>query len=342
MFEIALCNMQDAAFELGNLATDLCAVQGEVPEWVELIPAGRRVVGRDGREWVMSSPDAVVTQTNAYLAGLDAVVDWEHASDRAAPEGKPAPAGGWIKEFEVRNGAIWGRVEWVEEARNQIADKKYRYISPVFSFDRQTHEIIRIDRAGLTNKPNLTLTALNSVGGDKSSHKTQETFMDKARLCALLGLPATATDADIEAALHKGVTALNSATNNLDLSLYVPKAQHDAVLTELNTIKTDNANAAKSAFDAKVTAALDKAVADGKLVPAARDHYQAMCTTEDGLTSFEKAMAAAPKIVNTEGDKPTQGTETAANSALSQEERNVAKMLGHEPAAFLKVRNEKS
>lgn len=311
--------------------------EGAAPEWVELIPAGHDVAGRDGRAWINPDPARVITRTLSFNSGRDPVIDYEHATDRKAPQGEEAPASGWFKEFDLRDGAIWARVDWTQRGANMVAAKEYRYLSPVFAFNPQTREILYLERAGLTNNPNLVLTALNNAG---ASSILENESMDKAKLRVALGLPDTAEDAAIEAAIAKGQSALNNAqTGQVDLTKYVPKVQHDAVVTELNSVKSSQAAAAAAAFDARVETALNTAIAEGKLVPSAKDDYKAMCSTEAGLKSFESAMAKAPKVVNTEAGDATKG-ETAQNSTLSAEDKQVARMLGHDDASFAKVKNE--
>lgn len=309
---------------------------GGAPDWVELIPAGYDVAGRDGRAWVNPNPAQVIARTLNFNSGRDPVIDYEHATDRKAPKGEPAPASGWFKEFELREGAIWGRAEWTSRAAQMVAAKEYRYLSPVFAFNPQTREILYLERAGLTNDPNLVLTALNSTQNTESEN------MDKVKLRAALGLPDDADDAAIDVAIAKGRTALNAANSSnqqVDLERYVPRAQHEAVVSELNSVKATTAAAEKTAFETKVEAALSAAIVAGKLVPSAKDDYKAMCSTEAGLASFESAMAKAPKVVNTETGDATKG-ETAQNSTLSAEDKQVARMLGHDDAAFSKIKNE--
>ena len=92
-------------------------------------------------------------------AGLP--IDYDHATDFAAPSGRPAPAAGWIREIEVRDGALWGRVEWTSHGRAAVVTHEYRYISPVFEYS-QDGEVQRLLRAALTNNPNLYLTAISA------------------------------------------------------------------------------------------------------------------------------------------------------------------------------------
>jgi len=88
------------------------------PDWIQLIPAGS-FRGRDGRgPYVLDDPGAVIAATNALRMRAGIPIDYDHATDFAAPNGNPAPAAGWITEFAIRDGAIWGRVEWTERAAN--------------------------------------------------------------------------------------------------------------------------------------------------------------------------------------------------------------------------------
>ena len=86
------------------------------PEWIELLPAGV-FYGRDGRgPFRLDDPAAVIASTTALQMNAGLPIDYDHATDFGAPEGRPAPAAGWIRELEVRTGAVWGRVEWTARA----------------------------------------------------------------------------------------------------------------------------------------------------------------------------------------------------------------------------------
>ena len=86
------------------------------PEWIELLPAGV-FYGRDGRgPFRLDDPTAVIASTTALQMNAGIPIDYDHATDFGAPEGRPAPAAGWIRELEVRTGAVWGRVEWTARA----------------------------------------------------------------------------------------------------------------------------------------------------------------------------------------------------------------------------------
>lgn len=131
------------------------------PQWIQLLPAGPNIQGADGRAWTLKEPASLVAAFQQRLTPL--VIDWEHASEHRAPQGLDAPAAGWIHQLDVRDGQIWGRAEWTARAASQIQGKEYRYLSPVFSYRKDSREIVALTSAGLTNQPNLPLTALNRV-----------------------------------------------------------------------------------------------------------------------------------------------------------------------------------
>jgi phage I-like protein len=312
----------------------LATGQSGVPEWIELLPAGALIKGRDGRTFTVPDPQALVDASLAYNAGRDIVVDFEHASDIAAPMGQPAPASGWIDALEVRDGAIWGRVAWTKAAHAMIAAREYRYTSPVFfhekTEDGRAAEVFVIVRAALTNNPNLTLTALNGAGQSSLTPPSKEPPMNIAALCAALGLPATASESEV-------LTAINASRSSQapDMALYVPKAQHDAIVTELNSVKAANATAAKAVFDLAVNAALDGAISAGKVVPAAREQYLAMCSNQAGLDNFKALVEKLPVIASAEAGAAAGKTLETASGALSGDEIAACSALGLTYEQFL-------
>lgn len=149
---------------MADSATDNLSLQMPatvLPEWVEVIPSGPEVIGIDGRRWLNDVPDRIVD--NFQTRGRLMVIDWEHATECRAPNGLDAPAAGWIDQLEIRAGAIWAHVkEWTERARQQLAERAYKFLSPAFLFERNSGRILSLTSVALTNAPNLPLTALNS------------------------------------------------------------------------------------------------------------------------------------------------------------------------------------
>jgi Mu-like prophage I protein len=131
--------------------------------WIELMPAGSFTTV-DGRGPFVNDALATIAATSQLISEMGGLpIDFDHAIDRAAPNGGAAPAAGWIRAVEMRGGAICGRVEWTPQAEAMLRAKEYRFVSPVFEFDRpagaaldaQTGRIVRVLRAALTNNPAL-------------------------------------------------------------------------------------------------------------------------------------------------------------------------------------------
>lgn len=313
---LALNAAADPSAQLTGLALNFQS--GAAPDWVQLIPAGPQVSGRDGRAWRVTNPSAVVA---AYDPAKKPQIDIEHASQLKAPKGEPAPAVGWIEAIEVRGGALWGRVDWTAEGASLVTTRAYRYLSPAFRFDPSTGEILQIVSAGLTNNPNLAMAALNA--------RSETDTMDKAVLEAL-GLKADATTADAVVAINAlqkaRDTALNSAAHP-DPEKFIPKADHQLALNRIATFEAD----AKTRTEADIVATVDAAVAAGKVAPASKDYHLASCRAEGGLERFKAYVAAAPVIAG--GATPPKKAD-ADPVALNAEERQVCAIMGMKPEEF--------
>lgn len=299
------------------------AAGGTAPEWIELIPAGATLQGVDGRSWANPDPAAVVAATDLSHRAL--ALDWEHAGELRAPQGLDAPAAGWIEALEVREGAIWGRTSWTPRAAEQVANREYRFVSPVFTFAKASSRIERLVSAGLTNAPNLRLTALN--------HEQESTDVDLiTRLRQALSLPADAN----EDAVVTAVTTARAA--NVDLTRYAPRSELETAINRANALQADVDRHNAEALTAKIDTVLDKAQGEGKITPASRPEYLAMCKVDGGLERFERLAATLPKIASADRTgterKPAGGGDNPA--ALTEEQRAVCRALGQDEAAYAK------
>lgn len=159
---------------------------GAAPQWVQLLPAGT-FTGLDGAgPYHNDDPQAVIAATLDAASGVDLPIDYDHQLLWARENGQPALAAGWFKDFEVREGSVWGRVDWTQAAAARIAAREYRYLSPVFLFD-PAGRIIRVEHAGLTNVPNLEMQALASRLHNNGGEMKPEQY---AALLVSLGLSA--------------------------------------------------------------------------------------------------------------------------------------------------------
>ncbi|TDX60774.1 Mu-like prophage I protein [Methylosinus sp. sav-2] len=101
----------------------------EPPEWITIFPALGDVKTRDNRSY---SVDGAALIRAFEASKLDIPIDINHATDNAAARGERSDAVGWISGLRIEGGALQGKVEWLDEGRNLLAKRAYRYVSPSF------------------------------------------------------------------------------------------------------------------------------------------------------------------------------------------------------------------
>ena len=310
---------------------------GEAPEWIQLLPIGPEIVGRDGRAWNMSDPESVVAMTE-----LPMVLDWEHSTEIKAPAGEKAPAAGWITELNVvteegagRVPGVWGRVEWTPAGADSVRNHEYRYVSPVFVFTKASTELDRLLNAALTNRPNLELTALNREHGATRNNPSQEehTIMNEEQfkaLCAALGLPAdSSAEVVVNAAksahaareraseLRAELTAANARASEL-----VPRKDLEAALNRAKSAEDSIASFKAEQHAERVEAALKAACTAGKVSPASLDYHRDNCSTAEKLASFEAWVETLPALCQDETFPEKRPEKPAATATkLTETER---------------------
>ncbi|HWJ40336.1 MAG TPA: phage protease [Candidatus Limnocylindrales bacterium] len=266
------------------------------PEWIELLPAGV-FYGRDGRgPFRLDDPTAVIASTTAMQMNAGIPIDYDHATDFGAPEGRPAPAAGWIRELEVRDGAVWGRVEWTARAASSIVAREYRYVSPVFQFDPKDGTVTRLLRAGLTNNPNLHLTAIAASHTTAAENETRDERMEfpTQELRDLLNLDGDASVADLVAKVRElraaadAASSQSTSTHAHDPAHYVAIAEFERALTELNALKAERARE-------RAAHTVEDAIRAGKIVPAQREWAIAYCAAD--ARGFQAFAAKQPSII---------------------------------------------
>ena len=326
---------------------DLCS--SAPPEWVMLIPAGE-FSGRDGRgPFRLNDAARVIAATEALGLTAGVPIDYDHATDFAAPKGRPAPAAGWIRELQERNGALWGNVDWTPHGATAITSREYRYISPVFQYSPDG-AVTRLLRAGLTNNPNLYLTAISARAALLTApHSEGDEAMDTLlqQLCEMLGLDDDASPEEALAAVRAlsedasgdddekggrdGAQADDCADDSAaaamaagaDPARYVAVAQFQRVLGELSQLRVERARE-------RAERAVDDAIKAGKLIPAQRQWAVAYCQADfNGFAAFAARQPAAFAA----GFESTAATFTppsalAATPALTAIETAICAQLG--------------
>jgi len=332
---------------------------------VQLLPAGS-IVGKDGRRWVLDDAAGVVAATLASLGPTQMFFDYDHQLAFAAKDGVGgrAPAAGWVTGLRARSNGIWADVEWTPAAAAQLKAREYRYLSPYFYHERDTGRITRLVNAALVNNP--AITSLPAVASEQDADfNPQGTSMKfTEQLAQKLGLPATATEAQIlDAVATQTATAASAVAGQLgpvatalglaadakpevitaaaaaavagraDPTKFVPIDAVTALQSQVNALTQGQAISA-------ATAAVDEAIAAGKLVPALKDWGLASATAD--LDAFKTFVAAAPQVLKPGKIGDTPGAAPDAETTLTPELQAAARALGISEDEILATAKEES
>jgi len=289
------------------------ASEERAPEWIELLPTGG-IKGRDGRVFVLDDPKGVLERS--LTPGADLPIDYEHQGDDPSRRTNgTVPAAGWITQLEIRDGAIWGRVNWTATAANMIGAREYRYVSPVLLHNRDGR-VLRLLGAALVHRPNLELKALASQEPPMSAHDRSATL---APIAEALGLNAEkATTEDIVAAI--------SARTEPNPAKFMPV---EAVQELLKAHGQNVAAMSQERAERKVNAAVE----DGYITPAMRGWALSLCTQDP--ESFDAFMASALPAYAHLGEKISRNARSLSDvpeARHSPEAREIASNLGIDPA----------
>lgn len=257
--------------------------------------------------WYIDADAAVQVIARNAARKSRMVIDYEHQTLYAAQNGQPAPASGWVESMEWRNDGLYAAPDWTKRAAAMIDADEYRYISPVFIYDK-TGRVIEIKLVGLTNNPGLdgltdlaALSALIPTLEDSTMNEIME------RLRYLLNLPLTTTPEEMAAELDKlkamitgagaaSLTAyLDTQTTQIaalkasapDPALFVPVATMTAMQAQIATLTAQlNTGEVGDLVDAALTA--------GRLLPAQEAWARDLGKTN--IAALRSYLDTAPQI----------------------------------------------
>ena len=247
------------------------AAQG--PIRVQLSPFGEFVL-RDGgkrsgatQRCSRAAFEAMVANWKA-MGERDILVDVDHAS----ATGGSTEAAAWAKNLRVEDDGLCADFELTPRGRELVEGKSYRFVSPGWTLaDDGTP--LALCSVALTNRPNLPVKPVvnaDDAGGrdpDDPTTATKGTEMDLKKIAAALGLPETATE--------------------------------DEVIAAIASMKDAQAQAAEEAANAKAEEFAANAVKAGKIAESAKDAVKAAYRSnpeiaEAMLNSMAAASAPAP------------------------------------------------
>lgn len=308
----------------------------------QVLPAGQ-FRASDGRPtdvsyWEVKKPNQLLAKIAARKN--DVLVDYEH---KTLIPGETNPAAGWIKptdfKWEEGQGLFVVKCEWTDAAKAYIANKEYRYISPVFKFDPKTGEVIDLVNMALTNNP-----ALDGMKGVMAA--VAQTIVSDAmnpELLKLLGLPETADDAAVLEAIKKLQTDLDAAKQELANKTQAAAATKNTETEALSSALAALTKEFNDYKDKQKAGELDTLIAANahKLVGLEK---WAKTQTIEQLTAFlNVAPNIVPATMQTQNKEPVKGdnaTVATAVAALTACELQIAKAMGQTPEQFAKAKIE--
>ena len=289
---------------------------------------------------------------------LDMVIDYEHQTLNKEKNGQPAPAAGWLAagKFEYIEGVgLCNKApSWTPKGTKSIADREYRYKSPVIAYNSDGY-VTNVMNVAITNQPGLLtldeLTALSARHSTETHSKTEKENPMKpllAYVIASLGLAAAttedeavtaltaqvddfktkATDAKVEIDDAKPLAALSSVFTNTadpDPAKYVPVETMTQTVAALNAqITTLQGNQVDPNAEL-----LTAALSDGRLLPAQESWAKAYASSDPA--GFKAFLDNAPVIAALNA-KQTHGKSDPVTgdkiTALSAEQKEVATAMG--------------
>jgi phage I-like protein len=309
-----------------SLVAVACALRAGEISSVQLLPAGEFAAsdGRPGagKKWSLSDAQGRLVAQAINARGNEFVIDYEHQTMLSADNGLPAPAAGWARSVEWRDGVGLFAVDvrWTERAQAMLAAGEYRYVSPVLVADK-SGAVVDVLHAALVNVPGLDmlppLTDALAARNDDPRRLHTRTAMDLLkRIVAALKLAAESTEDQALAAID-ALSAAAARSTELETQVASLKstagAGNDAIKALQNEVATLRAATARREQDELIASAL----ASGKLLPA--QETWARTLTPEALKGYVESAPAIAALKGTQtGGKGEERNDVADAEALRQ------------------------
>ena len=287
------------------------------PEVIRVLPKGH--VSSTKGDFEVDDRDIAGIIRQFKARRLDLVIDYEHQTLSDVQ----APAAGWIKDLYPGEDALMARVEWTKKGREYIANKEYRYLSPVVLVKKADQHAAVFHSAALTNTPAITgmFAIINSDA--LSIEEEEEPRMELSALIELLGLEEGTAEEDVlkrikeltQQAAEEGQggqegkegpakegTQLVANKTVLDLLGLPEDARTEDVTARIMAFKAGDsalqrrvAELEKQAASQKAEELVGLAMKDGKLSPAQKEWAVAYALSDP--KGFAKFVEKAPVVV---------------------------------------------
>ncbi len=355
--------------KLINAAIAACSFELTAGSELQILPSGK-FRSNDGRPpevdaWYIDAEIAA-----SVIAALSArknpvVIDYEHQTLKSANNGQPAPAAGWFKTLEWREGdGLYATdVEWTEAASALIEAKEYRFFSPVFRYSKKTGAVETVLLGAITNNPALDgMSEVAIAAASQLLTNTESLTMDLEdlleRLRWMFNLPTLATADDILAEVNKAVDLIkaDNATAAAGFNLITHlSTQHQSIVsltaqveapdpakfvsvTVMQDLQTQLAALNKQINDGEVEDLVTVALSGSRLLPA-QEAWARDLGSKD-IAALKSYLDTAQPIV------ALTGTQTGGKipdgdgvTDLTESQLAVCKQMGVSPEDYKKTLN---
>lgn len=332
---------------------------------IQIFPSGKfdspmgAMIGKG--PWELTEKSAQQLIATVAARQNDILIDYEHQSLSANQSGNPAPAAGWIKPtslFWDDDGLYAQNPDWKAKAVAMIDADEYRYLSPVFTYDKKTGAPLNLISIALTNTPAIDGMSEVNLAAAMSGYLTQpESCMELSelmeRLCYLLNLPITTTPAEMSAELDKlkgmigagdAATAAASlpdllASKDVEIAALKSAAPDPAKYVPMDAFLAIQQQRSSEAEDSKEQQVAALIAANPTIIVPALKTWAAELGKQDldKLQEFIRTSKpiAALTATQTQGKVP----ESPGNDGLNETELAVCTSMGLDPELFKQHRN---
>ena len=287
--------------------------------------------------WQLDAQIAAKVIARAAARKTDTVIVYEHQDLHSKTNGQKVLAAGWVPntlEWREGKGLYAVNIGWTGDARREISNKQYRYISSLFCYDAITGEVLEIISIALTNTPGVdgldALAAMARVAlsrGEFSDFTTTgaNDMPDEKQVAALT------VERD---GLNTKVAALTADLDKSTKQVAALTTERDALAAKVAAVDKEKADAALAADKAKHAELLLAALTDGRLVPAQKPWAEKQSLA--ALTEYLEATNPIAALT-----RQADGKGAAGSHGLSIDELAACTRAGLTPEEFAKSKSKK-
>lgn len=185
---------------LATLKTVVPIDAGELPTEFRIFTKGENETTKG--TFIFDDAAAVSVLAEYAKHGVEIAIDLEHMSlDADSPNFDP-DARGWCK-LALRNGELWAiDVRWTEDGAKRLTERTQRYISPAFTFNKDSQQILALYNIAIcaipaTHEAPALVAASARTGKNVGTLSIGVKKMDFLKMvCAALGLKEDTTQED--------------------------------------------------------------------------------------------------------------------------------------------------